>query len=75
MLIYTPPKGLSIYRACEAACAQAKRNGEEVMFHFNDVQLICHPDSRPDDIVMIYALKCNLRALQPGQGQSVGSPR
>ena len=55
--------GTSIWQAAEVAKQQAQYYYEGVEFVFNGIELCIHPDSNPNDIAFIYALKNEIRRL------------
>lgn len=63
MIKYKTEPGQSICGASNRAARLAQMKNEEVEFRFNDAYLSVTPTSNPDDIVLIYALKCELARL------------
>ena len=52
--------GENIYFAAQNATKLAVKCGEVVWFKFNEVKLETSPQSNPNDICIIYSLKCQL---------------
>lgn len=63
-MTYEVPTGYSIYEAANQAVHLAYCELEEVSFEFNEIPLRATGLSKPDDIVEIYALKCEIRRLK-----------
>lgn len=57
---YETESGQSIYNASRQATVLARTTGREVEFLFNGISLRTTPTSNPDDIAVIYDLKCQL---------------